>query len=152
MQTCNFYPQAQYSGSIEATTRRTRDVLPVQCRMGEWDSSTFLTTKRASKLAKSPKEVSENMAPYNKTEVKKIRKKRQRLKKKLRCRFAPNGKSPHPIYVDYKDLKTLRSMINREGNMLPRRKTGNCAKWQRAVREAILRARFIGLLPYVSEE
>ena len=56
------------------------------------------------------------------------------------------------IFVDYKDLKTLRSMIDREGNMLARRKTGNCAKFQRAVREAILRARFIGLLPYVAEE
>ncbi|MBS0206430.1 MAG: 30S ribosomal protein S18 [Planctomycetes bacterium] len=94
------------------------------------------------------------MSALNKTEIKKLRKKRQRLKKKLRCRFCPHGcdKSPHPIFVDYKDLKTLRSMIDREGNMLARRKTGNCAKFQRAVREAILRARFIGLLPYVSEE
>lgn len=94
------------------------------------------------------------MGVLNKTEIKKLRKKRQRLKKKLRCRFCPHGcdKSPRPVYVDYKDLKTLRQMIDREGNMLPRRKTGNCAKYQRAVREAVIRARFIGLLPYVSEE
>lgn len=94
------------------------------------------------------------MGVLNKTEIKKLRKKRQRLKKKLRCRFCPHGcdKAPRPVYVDYKDLKTLRQMIDREGNMLPRRKTGNCAKYQRAVREAVLRARFIGLLPYVAEE
>lgn len=89
-----------------------------------------------------------------KTEIKKLRKKRQRLKKKLRCRFCPNGcdNPPRPIFVDYKDLKTLRTMIDREGNLLSRRKTGCCAKYQRAVREAVLRARYMGLLPYVSEE
>jgi small subunit ribosomal protein S18 len=94
------------------------------------------------------------MATLNKTEIKKLRKKRQRLKKKLRCRFCPQGcdKPPRPIFVDYKDLKTLRSMIDREGNLLSRRKTGCCAKYQRAVRDAILRARFMGLLPYVAEE
>jgi small subunit ribosomal protein S18 len=94
------------------------------------------------------------MGSLTKTEIKKLRKKRQRLKKKLRCRFCPQGcdKPPRPIFVDYKDLKTLRTMIDREGNLLSRRKTGCCAKYQRAVREAILRARYMGLLPYVSEE
>lgn len=94
------------------------------------------------------------MGSLTKTEIKKLRKKRQRLKKKLRCRFCPQGcdKPPRPIFVDYKDLKTLRSMIDREGNLLSRRKTGCCAKYQRAVREAVMRSRFMGLLPYVSEE
>jgi len=89
-----------------------------------------------------------------KTEIKKLRKKRQRLKKKVRCRFCPNGcdKPPRPIFVDFKDLKTLRTMIDREGNLLSRRKTGCCAKYQRAVRDAVLLARFMGLLPYVAEE
>ncbi len=91
---------------------------------------------------------------YTKTEIKKLRKKRQRLKKKLRCRFCPEGcdKPPRPIFVDYKDLRTLRSMIDREGHLLSRRKTGCCAKYQRAVRDAILRSRFMALLPYVPEE
>lgn len=94
------------------------------------------------------------MNSYSKAEVKKLRKKRARLKKKIRCRFCPHGcdKSPRPIFVDYKDLKTLRAMIDREGNLLPRRKTGCCAKFQRAVRLAILRARYMALLPYVAEE
>ncbi|MDZ4683820.1 MAG: 30S ribosomal protein S18 [Planctomycetaceae bacterium] len=94
------------------------------------------------------------MATLNKTEIKKLRKKRQRLKKKLRCRFCPQGcdKPPRPIFVDYKDLKTLRSVIDREGNLLSRRKTGCCAKYQRAVRDAVIRARYMGLLPYVAEE
>ena len=94
------------------------------------------------------------MATLTKLDIKKLRKKRARLKKKLRCRFCLDGcdNSPRPVYVDYKDLRTLRAMINRDGNMLSRRRTGNCAKYQRAVRRAVLRARFIGLLPYVPED
>lgn len=94
------------------------------------------------------------MATINRTDLRRLRKKRARLRKKLKCRFCPDGcdNSPRPIYVDYKDLKTLRQMIDREGHIVSRRRTGSCAKYQRAVRQAILRARFIGLLPYVSED
>lgn len=94
------------------------------------------------------------MTTLNRREIKKRRKKRARLKKKIRCRFCPDGcdNSPRPVYVDYKDLKTLRLMMDRDGHILSRRRTGSCAKYQRAVRRAILRARFIGLLPYLSED
>ena len=92
------------------------------------------------------------MALMNRSEIRKRRKKRARLKKKLKCRFCPDGTIPRPVYVDYKDLKTLRSLIDREGRILPRRRTGTSALYQRAVRKAVMRARFIGLLPYVPEE
>lgn len=92
------------------------------------------------------------MATLNKVDIRKIRKKRARLKRKLKCRFCPDGVIPRPVYVDYKDTKTLKQLIDREGRILPRRRTGTSAIYQRAVREAILRARFIGLLPYVAEE
>lgn len=92
------------------------------------------------------------MPLMNRTEIRKRRKKRARLKKKLKCRFCTDGTIPRPVYVDYKDLKTLRSLIDREGRILPRRRTGTSALYQRAVRKAVLRARFIGLLPYVPEE
>lgn len=92
------------------------------------------------------------MASLTKTDIRKIRKKRARLKKKLKCRFCPDGVIPRPVYVDYKDVKTLRQLIDREGRIMPRRRTGTSAIYQRAVREAVLRARFIGLLPYVAEE
>jgi small subunit ribosomal protein S18 len=94
------------------------------------------------------------MVGLNRLEIKKRRKKRARLKKKLKCRFCPDGcdNSPRPVYVDFKDLRTLRSMIDRDGHILARRRSGNCAKYQRAVRRAVLRARFIGLLPYVPED
>ena len=94
------------------------------------------------------------MATLTRSDIRKLRKRRARLKKKLHCRFCRDGcdNSPRPIYVDYKDLKTLRAMIDRNGHMLSRRRTGNCAKYQRAVRQAVFRARFMGLLPYVAED
>lgn len=90
--------------------------------------------------------------PMNKTDVRKLRKKRQRLKKKLKCRFAPDGVIARPVYVDYKDVRLLKGLVDREGRIQPRRRTGTSTLYQRAVRDAVLRARFIGLLPYVSEE
>ena len=92
------------------------------------------------------------MSTLTKTQIRKMRKKRARLKKKPRCRFCPDGVIPRPVYVDYKDIKTLRTLIDREGRILPRRRTGTSAIYQRAVRRAVLRARFMGLLPYVPEE
>ncbi|WP_437205372.1 30S ribosomal protein S18 [Planctomicrobium sp. SH664] len=92
------------------------------------------------------------MATLNKVDIRKIRKKRARLKRKLKCRFCPDGIIPRPVYVDYKDIKTLKQMVDREGRILPRRRTGTSAIYQRAVRAAVLRARFIGLLSYVAEE
>jgi len=93
------------------------------------------------------------MATISKSDLKKLRKKRARLKKKMMtCPFTVGGVVPRPVYVDYKDLRTLKTLIDREGRILPRRRTGTSALYQRAVRTAILRARFIGLLPYVSDD
>jgi small subunit ribosomal protein S18 len=85
-------------------------------------------------------------------DIKKMRRKKQRMKKKMTCRFCPDGVIPRPVYVDYKDVKTLKQLVDRQGRILPRRRTGTSAIYQRAVRQAVLRARFIGLLPYVSDE
>jgi len=87
-----------------------------------------------------------------KTDIRRIRKKRARLRKKLKCRFCPDGVIPRPVYVDYKDIKTLKQLVDRENRILPRRRTGTSAIYQRAVRKAVMRARFIGLLPYVNED
>ena len=92
------------------------------------------------------------MPTISKSELKKLRKKRARMKKTLTCRFCPGGVIPRPVYVDYKDLKTLRGLVDREGRILPRRRTGTSALYQRAVRQAVMRARFIGFLQYVSDD
>jgi small subunit ribosomal protein S18 len=50
--------------------------------------------------------------------------------------------------VDYKDAEKLRKYISERGKIIPRRVTGNCAKHQRLLTEAIKRARYMALLPY----
>ena len=50
--------------------------------------------------------------------------------------------------VDYKDPSKLRRYILSGGKIAPRRRTGTCAKHQRAVAVAIKRARHLALLPY----
>lgn len=54
------------------------------------------------------------------------------------------------VYVDYKDTETLRRMISGNGKILSRKRTGATAMEQRMVQQAIKRARFLSLLPYVS--
>ena len=51
--------------------------------------------------------------------------------------------------IDYKDPAKLRPYISDRGKIEPRRKTGTCAKHQRALARAIKRARHLALLPYV---
>ena len=51
-------------------------------------------------------------------------------------------------YIDYKDVNRLRRFTNERGKILPRRMSGNCAKHQRQLSEAVKRARAIALLPY----
>lgn len=53
--------------------------------------------------------------------------------------------------IDYKDLTKLQPYISDRGKILPRRRTGVCAKHQRALALAIKKARFMALLPYVPE-
>lgn len=52
------------------------------------------------------------------------------------------------MYVDYKDLELLSRMTNRHGKIVGRRKTGCSSISQRAVTQAIKRARFMALLPF----
>lgn len=51
--------------------------------------------------------------------------------------------------IDYKDPLKLRPYISNRGKIEPRRKTGTCARHQRALAVAIKRARHLALLPYV---
>ena len=53
--------------------------------------------------------------------------------------------------IDYKDVAKLRRYITERGKILPRRISGNCAKHQRSLTEAIKRARIVALLPYTND-
>jgi len=50
--------------------------------------------------------------------------------------------------MDYKDAKRLEAFIKDRGKIVSTRSSGNCAKHQRMVAEAIKRARYLSLLPY----
>jgi small subunit ribosomal protein S18 len=71
--------------------------------------------------------------------------------KKNRCRFCTKEGCPRPAFVDYKDVSTLKKMSTGHGKMLSRKRTGNCAAFQRAVQDAVKRARFMALMPYIGE-
>jgi small subunit ribosomal protein S18 len=53
-------------------------------------------------------------------------------------------------HIDYKDVDTLRKFINQHARIQGRRRTGAPARFQRELSTAVKRARFMGLLPYVS--
>jgi len=53
--------------------------------------------------------------------------------------------------IDYKDVAKLRKFMSERGKILPRRVTATCAYHQRALTEAIKRARQLGLLPYSAD-
>ncbi len=66
------------------------------------------------------------------------------LKKKF-CRFCADKVDA----LDYKDVKKLEYFITERGKILTPRVSGNCSKHQRMIAQAIKKARFISLLPYV---
>jgi small subunit ribosomal protein S18 len=53
--------------------------------------------------------------------------------------------------VDYKDVARLRRYLGERAKIEPRRKTGTCARHQRALATAIKRARHVALLPFTGE-
>jgi len=57
----------------------------------------------------------------------------------------------HVTVIDYKDVGRLRRFLSDRGRIEPRRKLGTCAKHQRALSQALKRARHLALLPYTAE-
>jgi small subunit ribosomal protein S18 len=51
--------------------------------------------------------------------------------------------------IDYKDTDLLKKFLNPHGKIMSRRRTGLSAPNQRALAEAVKRARFMALLPYI---
>ena len=51
--------------------------------------------------------------------------------------------------IDYKNFELLSKYISHTAKIDPRKRTGCCARHQRKLAQAIKRARFLALLPYV---
>ena len=54
-------------------------------------------------------------------------------------------------HIDYKDTARLRKYVSERAKIIPRRVTGTCAFHQRELTVAIKRARYMALMPYVSD-
>ncbi len=57
--------------------------------------------------------------------------------------------SQNLMNVDYKEIDLLKRFVSSQAKIIDPRHTGICAKHQRKLAQAIKRARFMGLLPYV---
>ncbi|MBX4206500.1 30S ribosomal protein S18 [Candidatus Parcubacteria bacterium] len=53
-------------------------------------------------------------------------------------------------YVDYKDVETLKKFLTPHARIQSKKRSAAPAKNQRQLAVAVKRARFMGLLPYVS--
>ena len=61
------------------------------------------------------------------------------------CRFCADAS----IAIDYKDPRNLRFFVAETGKLVPSRISGNCARHQRSVTQAIKRARHLALMPFL---
>ncbi|MEZ6017806.1 MAG: 30S ribosomal protein S18 [Planctomycetota bacterium] len=51
--------------------------------------------------------------------------------------------------IDYKNVEYLEKFLTPQGQILSRRRSGFCNQCQRQLKQAIKRARHVGLLPFV---
>src|SRR5438094_713107 len=56
---------------------------------------------------------------------------------------------PNAPKIDYKDVRLLSRFLSERGKIVPSRITAVSAKKQRELAQAIKRARFLALLPYI---
>ena len=57
--------------------------------------------------------------------------------------------NPQIAHFDYKDTETLKKFLNPHGKIMSRRRTLLSSLGQRNLAEAVKRARFMALLPYI---
>lgn len=65
--------------------------------------------------------------------------------KKEQCFFC----SQNLIDIDYKEVDLLKRFTSGQAKIIDPMHTGTCAKHQRKLSQAVKRARFMALLPYV---
>lgn len=67
------------------------------------------------------------------------------FRRRKTCPFS----GPDAIPIDYKDIKLLQKFTTERGKIIPSRITAVSQKKQRELAQAIKRARFLALMPYV---
>ena len=90
------------------------------------------------------------MAEENELVVKLPSRKRKRGQRKFVRRKIDRFEADESLQIDYKDAKMLRSFLTERGKIIPARISGNSARNQRKLVQAIKRARHLALLPFTS--
>ncbi|MBI3980437.1 30S ribosomal protein S18 [Candidatus Microgenomates bacterium] len=67
------------------------------------------------------------------------------IKVKKNCPFCREKTNP-----DFKDIAGMKKYLSERGKIIGRSKTGVCAKHQKRMAQAIKRARYIALIPFVA--
>ena len=67
------------------------------------------------------------------------------FRRRKSCPFS----GPNAPKIDYKDVRLLSRFLSERGKIVPSRITAVSAKKQRLLAQAIKRARFLALLPYI---
>ena len=62
------------------------------------------------------------------------------------CYFSKNNIK----YIDYKNTELLKKFLDSHARIVSHKKSGICTKHQRELSNAIKRARFLALLPYIA--
>ncbi len=79
------------------------------------------------------------------TKIKNLKKLLKKRESRNKCRFT----RARVDYIDYKDVQTLQKMVSQQGKIYGRKRTGTQAHFQRKLKVAVKRARFLALLPYM---
>ncbi len=69
------------------------------------------------------------------------------FRRRKTCPFS----GPHAPKIDWKDVKLLSRFLSERGKIVPARITAVSTKKQRELKRAIVHARYMGLLPYVTK-
>jgi small subunit ribosomal protein S18 len=69
------------------------------------------------------------------------------ITQKRYCHFCMNSVK----LVDFKNIQLLQRFLSSYGKIVPRKRSGVCAKHQRKLATAIKRGRFMALLPFSSK-
>ena len=81
----------------------------------------------------------------SKLKLKAKKKKKLAYKAGAKCRFCREKIGE----IDYKDTPSLQKLVTGQGKIFSRKRSGNCAYHQRSAQQAIKRARYLAMMPYV---
>jgi small subunit ribosomal protein S18 len=76
------------------------------------------------------------------------RRRRRKTVQNLKCPLCESGVK----HVSYKDIFQLKKFTSVRGKIISSEKSGLCHKHQKQLRQAIKRARYMALLPYVAKD